>query len=668
MKRILTSLITLAFFNNAWSADSSQCQNNTQFRIGAGIYDITGPAAEQRMMGYAMIKQSTAGMYTRLWARAFVIESPCNGQRVVFVNADLGQLFQAVKEEVVKRLQEKFGERYTDQNVLITATHQHSGPGGYSTYTLYNLTILGFDRKNFNTIVDGIVSAIERADANMTPATIKIAKANLSGVSFNRSPQSYDLNPENERAKYTSNVDTEMTLLRFDALNGKPIGLINWFPVHGVSMSMKNHLINSDNKGYAEYLFEKDYHSDYGPHAFVAAFAQANAGDVTPNEDGHEGGTGLEGLATISKAGKPQYDLAHRLFDEATTLVKGGVDFRHTFLEMDKVAIDPRYTDGQPHTTCPPAIGISMLAGTTDGEGVGKQGVTCDTIGKVIPGFVCTRMKTPCQGVKPIALELGNKKPYPWVPSTLPFQVLKIGNVFIAAAPFELTTMSGRRIKASIQEQLPATENHIVLSALANAYVQYITTNEEYQLQRYEGASTLFGPWALSALQQTYAQLTSALTHDKAVPVGPTPPDLLNFQVNLQRGVAFDRPPAGKKFGDVHENAQPAYQHGSTVSVTFWGAHPRNNYRIQDTYLEVQHMENGKWVTVRTDRDWDTEYHWQRSGLASSLITIVWRLPEDALPGNYRIAHHGDAKAFWGGKLTAYSGYSGVFAVAPTPK
>ncbi|VVC76621.1 Neutral ceramidase [Aquicella siphonis] len=666
MHRKMFSLLLLLTSSAALAANQGMksCENNSTFNIGAGIYDITGPAAEQRMMGYAMLNQSTSGLYSRLWARAFVLESPCNGKRVVFVNADLGQLFQAVKQQVVRRLKEKYGNLYDERNVLITATHQHSGPGGYSTYTLYNLTILGFSEKNFNAIVNGIVTAIDRAQMNMAPATIKMAKGQLSGVSFNRSPQSYALNPESERALYRRDVDTEMTLIRFDSLEGKPIGMINWFPVHGVSMNNKNHLINGDNKGYAEYLFERDFNSDYGPHAFVAAFAQANAGDVSPNEYGHEGGQGMEGMKAVERAGRPQYELARNLFESASEVIRGGIDFRHVFVEMDKVNIDPRYTDGQMRMTCPPAIGVSMLAGTADGEGVGRQGLSCANISSVIPAFLCENLTTSCQGVKPIALQLGNKKPYPWVPLILPFQEFKLGQLVIVAAPFELTTMSGRRIKTAVQEQLPKVENnHVVLSTLANAYAQYVTTPEEYQLQRYEGASNLFGPWTLSALRQQYAQLTRSLLSGETVDSGPTPPDLLDAQTNFQPGVLWDSTPSNRQFGDVYKNVESSYKPGDSVQAIFWGAHPKNNYRLQNTFLEVQHLENGQWKTVRQDRDWDTEYHWQRSGLANSLVTIVWRMPVDVQPGQYRIVHHGDAKSWWGGKITPYAGYSAVFTV-----
>jgi len=664
-----TSFLSLAlslFCNSAVAAPShllDSCQSNTSFNIGAGIYDITGPAAEEGMMGYAMIGQQTAGILQRLWARAFVIESPCNGKRVVFVNADLGMIFQGIKEEVVRKLQEKYGNVYSDDNVLLTATHTHSGPGGFSTYTLYNLTTFGFSRENFNTIIDGIVAAIDRAQNNMVPAQIKIASGDLTGISYSRSPQAYLLNPQSERDRYQGDTDTQMTLVRFDSLAGKPIGMINWFPIHGVSMNNKNQLINGDNKGYAEYLFEKDFNSDYGPSAYVAAFAQANAGDVSPNPYGHEGGEGLEGVMDIENAGKPQYAKAKELFSSATNLVTGGVDYRHSFVAMDNVTVTPEYTNGQPQKTCTAAVGVSMLAGTQDGEGVGKQGVTCDTVSQTLPGFVCKIITTPCQGVKPIAVETGSKTP-PWTPPILPMQVFKIGNLVIVAAPVELTTMSGRRIRETVAKHLPTGEDdHIVLSALSNAYSGYVATNDEYQMQRYEGASTHFGPWTLAALQQEFATLTQALTDNKPVDAGPEPVDLSNSQIDLQPPVVLDDVPLSKKFGDVYQDVNAQYKPGDTVQVMFWGGHPKNNYHTQDTFLAVQHFENGQWNTVVRDRDWGAEYHWQRNGAAYSLITIVWRIPQDVAPGQYRIVHYGDWKSGWNGKIYPYTGYSSIFKI-----
>ena len=57
----------------------------------------------------------------------------------------------------------------------------------------------------------------------------------------------------------------------------------------------------------------------------------------------------------------------------------------------------------------------------------------------------------------------------------------------------EFTTMAGRRLRESVKEVLVAYGNrefgddtYIVIAGLTNAYSQYITTFEEYQIQRYE--------------------------------------------------------------------------------------------------------------------------------------------------------------------------------------
>ena len=667
MKTLLQKFLPLfasATLLNPVYAAQDNCQTNTTFKVGAGIYDITGPAAEEGMMGYGMIQQQTAGILQRLWARAFVFESACNGKRIVFVNADLGQIFQGIKQRVVQKLTAKYGDRYTDDNVLLTATHTHSGPGGFSTYAFYNLTTLGFNQRNFEAIADGIVAAIDRAQNNLADSKIKLAQGELTGINYNRSPQAYLANPESERARYANDTDTTMNLLRFDTTSNQPQGLINWFPIHGVSMNNKNHLINGDNKGYAEYLFEKDFAANHGPHVFVAAFAQANAGDVSPNPYGQEGGSGEAGIQAVEKAGLPQYQTAKKLFNEAAELITGGIDYRHTFIAMDDVTITPHFSHGEIQKTCPAAIGVSMFAGTQDGEGVGKQGVTCDTMSDYIPQFLCELSTTTCQGVKPIGLQTGQMKPYPWTPNIVPLQILKLGNFVIVAVPFEVTTMTGRRIKETVAKELPQSGNyHIVLSTLANAYVGYVATYEEYQLQRYEGASTHFGPWTEASLRQEYSKLAKALVSGQEVDKGPMPIDLSDKQINLQPEVLFDDVPLGKRFGSVYQDVKPSYKAGETISVSFWGAHPKNNFRTQAMFLAVQQLIAGKWKTVRTDNDWDTEYHWQRSGIANSIITIVWRTPLSIEPGSYRIVHLGEAKRVLTG-ITSYAGHSTMFTVS----
>lgn len=91
------------------------------------------------------------------------------------------------------------------------------------------------------------------------------------------------------------------------------------------------------------------------------------------------------------------------------------------------------------------------------------------------------------------------RRPYDWGPEVMPTQLFEVGDIILVGLPAEFTTMSGRRIREDITEVYASKGRkvHVILAGLANTYSNYVTTFEEYQLQRYEGGSTLFGPHTL---------------------------------------------------------------------------------------------------------------------------------------------------------------------------
>eukprot|EP01126_Amoeba_proteus_P016992 TRINITY_DN18012_c0_g1_i1.p1 TRINITY_DN18012_c0_g1~~TRINITY_DN18012_c0_g1_i1.p1 ORF type:complete len:141 (-),score=15.45 TRINITY_DN18012_c0_g1_i1:84-506(-) len=119
-------------------------QDDSPYLIGTGIWDITGPAAEGTyfevtytnltvgMMGYAVPNQTTAGIHLRLRSRAVIIEDKLTSKRIAYVNLDLCFTTGLVKTHVLAQLDKLVPGYYSHENVLITATHTHSGPGGYS--------------------------------------------------------------------------------------------------------------------------------------------------------------------------------------------------------------------------------------------------------------------------------------------------------------------------------------------------------------------------------------------------------------------------------------------------------------------------------------------------------------------------------------------------------
>ena len=63
--------------------------------------------------------------------------------------------------QVVRKLKAIYGNLYNENNVCISGTHTHSGPGGYWQYVLFEVSSLGFVEESLNVIVDGIVESIK---------------------------------------------------------------------------------------------------------------------------------------------------------------------------------------------------------------------------------------------------------------------------------------------------------------------------------------------------------------------------------------------------------------------------------------------------------------------------------------------------------------------------
>jgi len=272
-----------------------------------------------------------------------------------------------------------------------------------------------------------------------------------------------------------------------------------------------------------------------------------------------------------------------------------------------------------------------------------------------------------CHYPKPILLYTGGVHiPTAWSPSILPIQILKIGQLYIIGVPAEFTTMSGRRLRETVQAALLANGAPknlvVVIAGLSNGYSQYVTTPEEYDIQRYEGGSTLFGPHTLNAYRQEITKLAVALATNKTVDIGQLPVDYSSSIIDIFPGVFFDDGPIGNIVSDVAKS----YKIGSQVFVTFYSANPRNNYRVQDTFLKVEKkLPTGDWKVIATDAHWETKFFWKKHlniEIEESYATIEWDIPKTAETGVYRIRHFGTKKSLLG-SLSEFVGSSSEFNV-----
>jgi neutral ceramidase len=696
-------------------------ENGSLYLLGVGKADITGPVVEINLMGYADPQQVGTGLRQRLYSRAFIVgDTDREEDRFVYLVLDTQSGDTAIRYGILQGLSAMGREYavYGQKNIAVTGTHSHSGPGAWLNYLLPQITSKGFDKQSYQAIVDGAILSIKRAHEGLRPGKLSVGSVDIEDANINRSPFAYLANPDNERNQYDHDVDKTLTMLKFqDAADGKNLGVLTWFPVHGTSMLGNNTLITGDNKGVAAHLLEQAIRkSDGADDGFVAGFSQANVGDTSPNvlgaycEDGsgemcnfedstcggknepcHGRGPEFrrkdQGASSCYEIGKRQFLAAQRLYDNM--LVWAGVPVQgptvksiHSFQDFSNFSFS--HPNGTTVSTCPAALGYSFAAGTTDGPGAfdfkqnGSGSPNANPLWSVVSGFIHEpdEAQIACHQSKPILLDVGETtNPYLWTPNIVDIQLLRVGQLIIIVSPGEATTMAGRRWKSAIRH---STKTHsltegeepiVVLGGPANSYTHYIATEEEYAIQRYEGASTLYGPHTLNAhinLTTTYLPYLhpSCTTHP---PPGPHPPIHINSSLSFITGVAYDRPPLFKSFGDILSDVNPSYTPGETATVTFVGANPRNDLRLESTYAAVDffNSSSGMWQRVRDDADWSVVFEWRRTSsvLGTSEVEISWEVEEGVVGGRYRIGYFGASKTPVSGEVVQFQGVSGGFDV-----
>ena len=757
--------------NNAIDLDTDlTATEDSPYEVGAGIANVTGPPGEVMFGGYCNFAQTGQGLYMRQRSRAFIIKDTRNNKSIVLATADVPMLSTGVYVHVIKKLKEKYNDLYTEKNIILSATHTHSGPGGFfKTFALNLFVGLTFNEDNFNTIVNGIYNSIVRAHESLAPGRVFINSGKFSAeenptsefstsyrINRQRSKEAYELNRDADQYLLPNgkldDTNRELTQLKFIRGDGKVVGIYHFAPVHpNVSGNYRN-LINGDINGYTSYLFESQADSDESKHGddylknqnLIVAFAQNDCADTSsnlpedaklsqfannPNVSSNDPDSGEYQNKNVGEdrwiadgsydyerlklRGKTLYVLTKQLFEGDGVELTGEIDYRQMFAAAQSFKIDPAFIDEKDIyyeneldedidncRLCNGAAGSGFLAGSTeDGDSglIKDEGCTRDVedyriirlnelTSDPLPSFFNLIMavlvpkekryaEMDCQMEKQIAIsfdELNALVPNGKVWNmNQPFQIVKIGNFAIIAVPFEVTTMSGRRLKAELKGVLSDVD-HAVISATSNSDMRYLTTREEYGSQQYEGGATLMGPYSLNAVRQLVYELADSF-NTNAVPVPEYNVDFATVEKGLETYAIFDKTgvvlfddkPLFKQFGTVKDQPNSAYNRGDKAYAVFWGAHPNNNLTVgaSDSYLVIEKQNGGSWDAVAFDRDPNTKYMWKRNGVSYSHVSIIWNIPEETDPGNYRIRHIGYWKSGWTRKISKYEGVTNSFTV-----
>jgi|GEM_PF-57214 len=155
---------------------------------GVAVVDITPPIG-YRMSGYFYERLSTAVM-NPLHAKAIVLRQEDRSAALVF--CDLIGLSRQVTSRARKQASEKTG--IPPENILIAATHSHTGPLYFGALRkhFHDVAVAKYgsdpcEEVDYASVLAGkIVQVITQADAGTKPVRLQAGVAQQQGLSFNR--------------------------------------------------------------------------------------------------------------------------------------------------------------------------------------------------------------------------------------------------------------------------------------------------------------------------------------------------------------------------------------------------------------------------------------------------------------------------------------------------
>ena len=138
-------------------------------------------------MGWVRSDGKVNGQHTRLWARTVVLQS--GGQKVALVAEDLTgspEVWSSTRRSCSKR-------GFDEQNMIVSASHTHAAPAGYSNFATFNTVFMTIDTPTefelrercdptlYQFIVRQIATAIRRADEDLGPGSRRLGRDQAHG-------------------------------------------------------------------------------------------------------------------------------------------------------------------------------------------------------------------------------------------------------------------------------------------------------------------------------------------------------------------------------------------------------------------------------------------------------------------------------------------------------
>lgn len=634
------------------------------FCAGFGRADITPPPGVG-LAGNGPEGKRAAGYRTRLYVRALVLKDG-EGEAVALLVADLAHVSPLLHRLTAAKVASRTG--LTADRIIISATHTHAGPGHFYSEKQYNgfgSSVAGFDTALVTMLSDGMSRAILDAWDSQRSAVVAWGQVPIWGFTRNRSYEAYLRNKPAVSPPFPvpsgldpihAAVDPTWTMLRVD-LRGDgadgayyPAGAYSIFAIHGTANPPDGDLLDADIHAVFERGLERYIDQKRGrPRAFhpqaVHIVANGTEGDVSPDwpETARCGIPRIQprlrpgGFRTPSAPWEWQFSdpvtvaLCTHVAREFITATGDSVTHRlvalyeqlgHELRGDLPIAVAFR-TDSLPgfHGLCPaPFTGVSTTAGAEDGPTRlrGWRLFGLFNLGFEEGGSAVNPHPRGCQREKRVAfgeslqnLITGKDA----LARVAQLAVVRIGPMVLGVVPAEVTTVAGFQMKRAIRDSITSAggnDGPVAIVGLANGFIQYITSDEEYRAQHYEGGSTIYGPRSAMVLAEELGSLAGSITRKG----GGSPANLVYDLLSSPGPIVpvMPRRNAGPSPEQIDRSVLSMECRPDTVTVRWLDAWPGRLVPADGPVLEFAVRAPAGWTTVTWDDDPTVEVRALRPG------------------------------------------------------
>ena len=213
------------------------------WEAGTGRVCITPPIG-LIMSGYADRDQLSKGVHDDLYAKALVLGD--GKTKIAVVTTDLAGVDKGLVAQIRQTAWNRTGIK--KENIMIAASHTHSGPEGTRRYESLGIptedkAIEGLSKDDYvdhlrDTTARWIAGAIYKADNNLEKARIGVGKGEVYTVGLNRRDPKGPMDPE-------------VGVIRVDNAGGEPRAVLMNFACHPTVLGSSNYLYSADYPGYA---------------------------------------------------------------------------------------------------------------------------------------------------------------------------------------------------------------------------------------------------------------------------------------------------------------------------------------------------------------------------------------------------------------------------------